>query len=109
MNVPSNPLPVFVNVRVQKPLDGPKYVPVHVPLRSGGAAVAVDDGSAVNVGCTVGVGGAEWMAPLAINDDTPTTSTTAPSDSSVLYRLMPLLIIDPVPRRRGVATHPVLD
>lgn len=52
------------------------------------------------VGC--GVGGAMRMAPVAINDARPTTRTTAPSDSSVLYRLMPSLIIDTRPRRAAI-------
>jgi hypothetical protein len=33
-------------------------------------------------------------APVAINDAKPTSSTTAPSERSVLYRLMPPLIIE---------------
>jgi hypothetical protein len=53
------------------------------------------DGEAVVV--ARGVGGAGWMAPVAINDARPTTSTTAPSDSRDLYRAMPHLIIDARP------------
>jgi hypothetical protein len=91
MNVPSSALAVCVHVREQKPLNGPVHSPAHVPLRSteGGAWVAV------------GVGGAGRTAPVAINDARPTTRTIAPSDSSVLYRLMPLPIIDARPSKSG--------
>jgi hypothetical protein len=86
MNVPSSALAVCVHVMEQKPLNGPVHSPSHAPLRSTEGGVWVADG--------VGVGGAGRTAPVAINDARPTTRTTAPSDSSVLYRLMPLLIID---------------
>jgi hypothetical protein len=81
-NVPSSPLAVCLNVRVQKPLDVPLHSPAHVPLRSRVAGV---------VARGVGVGWAGRTTPVAINDARPTTRTTAPSDSSVLYRLMPPL------------------
>ena len=51
------------------------------------------------VGVARGCGGGRRMAPVAINDAKPTTRTTAPSDSSVLYRLMPFLMIDTRPPR----------
>jgi hypothetical protein len=59
------------------------------------------DGVTRTVGVARGGGGAERRAPVAINDARPTTRTTAPSDSSVLYRLMPLLIIDARPSKSG--------
>src|ERR1700730_5614812 len=43
-NVPSSPLAVCVHLREQKPLKGPVHSPAHVPLRSGGAWVAVGVG-----------------------------------------------------------------
>jgi hypothetical protein len=82
--VPSSAPAVCVHVTVNMPLIWPVYCPVHAPLRlrEGGAGLAVL------------VGGARWMAPVAINDATPTARTTAPSDSNVLCRLNPFLIID---------------
>jgi hypothetical protein len=56
------------------------------------------DGVAGTVGVARG-GGARRTAPVAINDARPTTRTTAPSDSSVLYRFTPFLIIDTRPPR----------
>jgi hypothetical protein len=93
MNVPSSALAVCVHVRERKRLNGPVHSPAHVPLRSTEGGVWVADG--------VGVGGAGRTAPVAINDARPTTRTTAPSDRSVLYRLMPLLIIDRRPDPDG--------
>src|ERR1019366_3608567 len=83
MNVPSSPLPVFVKVRVQKPLDVPLlHSPVHVPLRSGGASVAVGVSVGMDVGTCVGRIGA-WVGgrcKMAIT--TPTVAVTATSTAS---------------------------
>jgi hypothetical protein len=71
----------------------------------------VGDGVVKTVGvATVGVacgdGRARLIAPVATNDARPTTTTTAPSESSVLYRLMPPLIIERGSAKGGPANRP---
>jgi hypothetical protein len=81
-NVPSSPLAVCLNVRVQKPLAVPLHSPSHVPLRSGGASVAVGVSVGMDVGICVGCIGA-WVGgrcKMAIT--TPTVAVTATSTAS---------------------------
>src|ERR1017187_9914480 len=83
MNVPSSPLAVFVKVRVQKPLDVPLlHNPVHVPLRSGGASVAVGVSVGMDVGICVGRVGAWVGGRCRMAITTPTVAVTATSTAS---------------------------